>query len=128
MSPVEALRAYALAGLPVGLVLGLCLGLVARSEGGWGGYGSFRRRAARLGHIAAVMVPAIAGLYALLLAGTTASSTFAWAAVLWVGGGIALCAALFVVAWRPRLVLLLPLPALALTAAAVLFARVALCP
>ena len=61
MSVLDLLRTYALLGIPVGLGLGLALGLVANRDDGWGGYGSFRRRAARLGHVAAVMLPLLAG-------------------------------------------------------------------
>jgi hypothetical protein len=42
--------------------------------------------------------------------------------LLWIGGGVALPAALFLAAWRPRLALALPLPALALVAGAACFA------
>lgn len=123
MSPLELLTGYALWGLPLGLVSGLCLGLVARHEDGWGGYASFRRRAARLGHVALVMLPLIAGVYALLLARRPADPVLlAWAARLWVPGAVALCASLFLAAWRPALRCVLPLPATALTAAALLFA------
>jgi len=65
MSVLEMLPAYALLGIPLGLGIGLALGLVANRDDGWGGYGSFRRRSARLGHIAAVMLPLLAGFYAL---------------------------------------------------------------
>jgi hypothetical protein len=121
--PLQALTCYALWGLPLGLLSGLGLGLIARREDGWGGYGSFRRRAARLGHVALVMLPVLAGLYALLLAaGPSASVPLAWAVRLWIPGSLALCAALFLAAWRPALRVLLVVPALALTAGAVLFA------
>ena len=123
MDVVGALRAYAFLGIPVGLATGLALGLVARREGGWGGYASFRRRAARLGHICAVMLPVIAGGFSLLLeSGGFAPAAASWGAVLWIGGGIALALALFAAAWRPRLALLLPLPATAVVAASVAFA------
>jgi hypothetical protein len=123
VTPREALLAFALVGVPAGLVAGLALGLVARRDDGWGGYASFRRRAARLGHVALVMLPALGGLYALLLEGAPeATAWFPPAAVAWMSGGVALVAALFLAAWRPALRALLPLPALALCAAAALFA------
>lgn len=123
MRPLELLTAYAFWGLPLGLVSGLCLGLVAQREGGWGGYASFRRRAARLGHVALVMLPVIAGVYALLLGERPVSTgPLAWAVGLWIPGSFALCATLFLAAWRPALRYALPLPALALSAAAILFA------
>ena len=123
MRPLELLTAYAFWGLPLGLVSGLCLGLVAQRDDGWGGYGSFRRRAARLGHVALVMLPVLAGVYALLLDGRAASpAPLAWATGLWVLGAPALCVVLFLAAWRPALRYVLPVPALALTAASILFA------
>ena len=120
---VLALRAYAFLGLPVGLATGLALGLVARSEGGWGGYASFRRRAARLAHICAVMLPVIAGVFSLLLAaGPFEPAAAGWGARLWIAGGIALALSLFAAAWRPRLTVLLPVPAVAVAAGALAFA------
>ena len=43
------------------VILGLVLGLPANKERGWGGYSGLRRRCARLGHIAGVMLPLIGG-------------------------------------------------------------------
>lgn len=131
MSVQEALRTYALAGVPAGLLLGLLLGLVARREDGWGGYASFPRRAARLGHVAAVMLPALAGLYAVLLgsggdgrsdAACAESVCAAWGAGLWIAGGVLLPASLFVVARRPALAPAVSVPALVVTAGAVCLA------
>lgn len=123
MNPLEALRTYALLGIPAGLGVGLALGLVARHEGGWGGYASFRRRAARLGHVAAVMLPVIGGAYATWLGGRpVAAGPLAWAAGLWIVGGPLLALALFVAAWRPSWRAAMVVPAVALTTASVLFA------
>jgi hypothetical protein len=122
MSPQQALLTYAFLGAPVGLLTGLLLGLVAQHDGGWGGYGSFPRRAARLGHVALVMLPFMAGLYALALGDHGADTLAGWAALLWIGSGVLLPAALFASAWRRRWRFALPLPALALAGAAVLFA------
>lgn len=136
------LRAYALLGIPAGLIAGLSLGLVANRDDGWGGYDSFARRAARLGHVAAVMLPAIAGLYAVLVSplvalpagatpGIAASSeslsdAAAWGAALWIGGGVTLPLLLFAAAWRRRLASFLPVPALAVVAGALFLAAAAL--
>jgi len=119
----EALVGYVFVGIPLGLVFGLVLGLVARREDGWGGYASFARRAARLAHVAAVMLPALAGLYALLLPETPAAAGAAlWGARLWIAGGAALPVALVVAAFRPRLAPLVVPAALSLVAAAGAFA------
>ena len=123
MSALDSLRTFAFLGLPAGLVLGLLLGLVARRQDGWGGYGSFRRRAARLGHVSVVMLPLIAGFYAMTLEGRAFDTdVVAWAARLWIAGATLLSLSLFAAAWRPALLVALPLPALAVTAGAALFA------
>jgi hypothetical protein len=97
----------------------MALALVARRDGGWGGYASFRRRAARLGHIAAVMLPVIAGFYAVAIDRHGADERLAtWGAWLWVAGGVALPIALWIVAWSRRLQTVLVLPASALALAA----------
>lgn len=130
MSVQELLRTYALLGLPAGLAGGLMLSLPAwrggadgtGHPGAWGGYGSFPRRAVRLAHVATVMLPVIAGVWSLLLADRSGPAAF-WGARLWVAGGVALPLALAAAAFRrPLAPFLLPPPALALAAAAVLFA------
>lgn len=119
----DVLAGYAVLGIPSGLLLGLALGLVARRADGWGGYGSFPRRAARLAHVAAVMIPALAGLYALLLpAGALASPAALWGARLWIAGGVTLPLALLVAAARPRWAPSVVPSALSLVAAAGAFA------
>lgn len=122
VSVYEALRAYAAAGIPGGLVFGLALGLVARREAGWGGYGSFARRAIRLSHVAAVMLPALAVVYASLLGPDATDAAARWGARLWIAGGPLLAAALALAAFRPRLAPVVALPAIACTAASVCFA------
>src|SRR5687768_4724201 len=125
MSVYEILRTFALTGIPVGLVLGLALGPVANREGGWGGYGSLRRRAARLGHVAAVMLPLLGGFYGSTFAGARAESDLAQAAAWgWVGGSVCLVLVLFAAAWRPALRYALPVPAMSLVLAAAAFAVV----
>jgi hypothetical protein len=124
IDPLDLLRGFAFVGIPSGLVLGLLLGVVANRPDGWGGYGSFPRRAARLGHVAAVMLPALGGLYAVLLEGAARGGLLAAAAWTWLGGAVLLVTVLFGAARRPAVRYLLPLPALALTAAAVVFALV----
>lgn len=113
------LRWYLFVGLPLGLLTGGALSLVAANPSGWGGYGSESRRAARLGHVATVMLPALGALYELQL--RTAAELPAWtdAAVgLWVAGGISLCLALFLTAFRPSWKAVLVLPATIVIAAA----------
>jgi len=109
--------------LPLGLVFGACLGRVAQRDG-WGGYASFRRRATRLAHVAAVALPALAGLYSVALPAaaleTPAGRAAAW---LWTAGLVALPCALLLAASRPRLAAwVVPPPAALLIAAAGSFA------
>ncbi len=123
MSVLDFLPLYALVGIPAGLLLGLGLGLVARREDGWGGYGSFTRRSARLGHVASIALPLLAGFYALALEAWPGDPLLAsWGAGLWMGGGVALVLVLFLTAWRHRFRFVLPLPALALVSGAALIA------
>ena len=107
---------HALAGIPLGLLAGAGLGLVARRSGGWGGYASFRRRAARLAHVSLVALPLLSGFYglALSLRGETEGLVLAgFAAPIWVASCLLLTLALLAAAWRERLATwLLPLPAL----------------
>jgi hypothetical protein len=129
MTPADVLLTYAVLGVPVGLVSGLGLGLVARHEAGWGGYGSFARRATRLAHVAAVMLPVIAGFYALLLGMQSAPRPVAWLGVrLWIAGGLGLPLVLALAAWRPRWRFVLPVPALAVVGGALAFAVTHLAP
>lgn len=121
MDPATLLVRFAAAGVPLGLAAGLALGLVARREDGWGGYAGIRRRAARLGHVAAVMLPALGGLYGLLLdARPHAASLAAVGAWSWVAGGTALPLALFWASARPRHLPALVPPALVVFTASVL--------
>ena len=123
VSVLEQLTAFALLGLPAGLLGGMLLGLVAAKREALGGYGSLRRRALRLGHVATIMLPLIAGFYS--LAGATwgvNEQVLRWAGPLWIGGACSLVLVLFTTALKPRARYLLPVPASALCAAAVLFA------
>ncbi|MEM1108569.1 MAG: hypothetical protein AAGH99_07760 [Planctomycetota bacterium] len=48
---IAGLLAFAWLWFGLGIVSGAVLGLVFHRDDGWGGYGSWRRRLARLGHI-----------------------------------------------------------------------------
>lgn len=117
------MRGFALVGIPAGIALGALLGLPARRDDGWGGYGAFPRRAARLGHVAAVMLPLLAGFYALALDAWSHDLDLALlGARLWTAGSAVLVVTLFAAAFRRRLADLLPLPALTVLAGAVVLA------
>lgn len=126
MSVSDLLLGHAILGLPLGLLSGLVLGPVARRKDGWGGYGALARRAARLGHVAAVALPLVSGFYGLLVrTHPGAQGLPAWVAWLWVGSAALLATALWVGAARVRLLpwLVTP-PALGLLAGGVAFAGV----
>ena len=106
------LRGFALVGIPIGISLGAALGLIARKEEGWGGYSSFPRRAARLGHVAAVALPLLAGFYALALTAWPHDAALAQTGSgLWIVGSAALVLTLFAGAWKRGIANWLPLPA-----------------
>lgn len=136
VSVQDLLRTYAFAGIPCGLLAGMALGLLARPRGGvagrtsaavWEDYASFGRRSLRLAHVAAVMLPALAGLFALLLVGPRSESAAAvWGARLWVAGGTSLPLALVLAAFRPRRAAFVVGPALLLVAASCAFAAAGL--
>jgi hypothetical protein len=121
MNALDALRVHALAGIPLGLLAGLVLGVVTQRRDGWGGYASNGGWAARLSHVSLVVLPMLSGFYALGLPGSRLD-LLAWGAWLWIPGSLALSVALAVVAARPSARALLPLPALAVAAASVVFA------
>lgn len=124
MSVPDLLILHALVGIPLGLAAGALLGPVARRTDGWGGYGSFRRRALRLGHVSLVMLPLLSGFYGLCADNLGTVPRLAQVgAPLWVAASLALSAALGLAAWRERLASrLLPLPAAATIAGAILLA------
>ncbi len=72
------------------------------------------------------MLPALGGLYAVWLAPVADRAGLALAARAWVGGAVALPAALFVVAWRPAWKAVVAAPAVVTTLAAAAFAVVGL--
>ena len=115
-------------GIPVGLGLGLVLGIPAGRPDPEGlAYSSFPRRSARLGHVAAVMLPLLGGFYGLAIPVLNASVACPlWAARTWQLGSTALVLVLFGAAWKAQVRWLLPIPALALTASTIAFAATAL--
>ena len=123
MSVLDVLHLFALVGIPTGMLAGLVLGLPANRAEGLGGYAGLRRRAARLGHVAAVMLPLIGGFYALSFTvrhpGVDAPLL---ASLLFMGGAALLVLTLFLAAWRPLVRYVLPVPATAVLLGAGLFA------
>jgi len=98
---------------------GAALGLGFQREGFWGGYGSFRRRLARLGHIALAALGMMNVLYGMSPApprNTWQSAVASWC---FVAGGAAMPLVCFLAAWRKGYARLFFIPVALLMAAVV---------
>lgn len=93
-------------------VSGAAIGLGFARDEFWGGYNSWRRRLARLGHIAMAALGMMNVVYA------AAPSRSLWAGTLLLAGGIAMPAVCFLSAWRKPLRNLFAIPVSLLVAAA----------
>jgi len=106
-------------GMIWGALLGMTYGLWAESREWAGGYGSFRRQALRLAHIAAFALGIINVLYGITGAGLAALP--GWAAtsggLAMILGGLLMPAVCLAAAWRRSLRYLLPIPAVCVAAA-----------
>ncbi len=98
----------------VGALLGMVFGMRAESREWAGGYGSFRRQALRLAHIAAFAM----GIINIILYGSVTAGLNAlppWASltgsVAMISGGALMPAVCLAVSWRQPLKYLFPLPA-----------------
>jgi len=99
-----------------GFVSGAAVGLRFHDEGFWGGYGSFRRRLVRLGHVACVALGMLNLLFALSpwpQPGTPAAGFAAWALL---AGGVGMPLVCFLTGWRRAFRHLFALPVVALVA------------
>jgi hypothetical protein len=101
-----------------GFLTGAGLGLGFHRPEFLGGYGSFRRRLFRLGHIACVALGALNVLYALSAPPGAAGDLGALASLGWVAGGVCMPVGCFLTGWRQRLRLCLAVPVVALVIAA----------
>ena len=103
-------------GMLAGVLSGAILGLFFHREDWMGGYGSYRRRLARLGHIAFFGL----GFLNLIFAATAAQlplngrllSTASWTLIL---GAVTMPLCCFLSAWRKPLRHLFPIPVLSIT-------------
>jgi hypothetical protein len=105
-----------LAGFGVGAVVGLAF---ARDDL-LGGYGSWRRRLVRLGHVALVALGILNLVYSVAPGPTQHQAAGWWAGVLLVTGGFTMPAVCFLSAWQKPLRHLFAVPVACLMAAAVL--------
>jgi hypothetical protein len=110
--------------IAAGFAAGAAVGLGFHREDFLGGYGSFRRRLLRLGHLAMVALGLFNVLFGLTVPQVAYSNgNLAQAASLcWLAGGIAMPAVCFLTAWRSELKQAFAAPVCLLIAAAVLTA------
>ena len=98
----------------LGFLSGAALGLRFHQERMAGGYGSFRRRLLRLGHIALIAL----GMLNLMLSLGPAASRTEWSSPLLIAGSVAMPVVCFLTAWRPPFRHLFALPVVLLSGAA----------
>lgn len=102
-------------GMLGGVVSGALLGLFFQREDWLGGYGSFRRRLARLGHIAFFGLGFLNIVFALTTETVPESTwlrTASWSLVV---GAVAMPICCFLTAWRKGFARLFPLPVVAVS-------------
>jgi len=101
----------------IGIAYGAVLGLGFASEGWLGGYGSWRRRLLRLGHIACFGMAGLNLAFAFSL-GPQSGPGLVWASWLWVVAGVGMPLVCVLSAWRLGLRHGFALPVLSALAAA----------
>ena len=98
-----------------GALSGAAIGLFFHVEGWMGGYGSFRRRMVRLGHIAMFGLGILNVLLALSLSARPIPEAYIpFASAGFLAGAIAMPACCFLTAWRPSFRHLFPIPVVAI--------------
>lgn len=109
-------------GMIGGAVLGMTIGLRAESRDWAGGYGSFRRQALRLAHIAAFALGIINVLYGTWTEGLRQLPIWAGrtGCVAMMAGGLLMPCVCLAAAWHRRLKYLFPIPATCVLAALVI--------
>lgn len=105
-----------------GFVSGAAVGLGFHRDDFLGGYGSFRRRLLRLGHVALIALGMFNVLFSLLPQSTHGAPHMAAASLAWLAGGIAMPLVCFLAAWRPTFRHAFALPVFFLAVAVVLTA------
>jgi hypothetical protein len=98
---------------------GASLGLSFHHDDFLGGYGSFRRRVLRLGHIALAALGMLNILYSLSPWPVSGDWHAAAASLCFVAGGVAMPAVCFLTAWKPLFRHLFALPVTVLTLAVI---------
>ena len=102
-------------GMAGGVLSGAAIGVFFHDEGWMGGYGSFRRRLVRLGHISFFGLGFVNVLYALSVAAAPIPASLARAAgPAFVAGLVSMPLCCFLTAWRKPMRILFPVPVLSL--------------
>jgi hypothetical protein len=99
-------------------VSGAGIGLMFHDESFWGGYGSFRRRIARLGHISLAALGMLNLLFAVTVAQRSAQAQVA--SILLIVGAVTMAGTCFLTGWRTFFRHLFFIPVLSLVSAVVL--------
>jgi hypothetical protein len=100
-------------GMLGGVVSGALIGVFFEREDWMGGYASFRRRLARLGHIAFFGLGFVNVLFGLTTAGLPGGPWLATASWALVVGAVAMPLCCFLSAWKRGFARLIPIPVLA---------------
>jgi len=102
-------------GMAGGVISGALIGLFFQREDWMGGYASFRRRLARLGHIAFFGLGFLNILFALTTQGLAESTWLAIASWSLAVGAVAMPVCCFLSAWRKGFARLFPIPVTAVS-------------
>jgi hypothetical protein len=115
MEPIQFNLFVGWACMTAGAAAGAAIGVFFHDEGWMGGYGSFRRRLVRLGHIAFFGLGMINVLFALSLTAFPAPQPYTYfASGALAIGALSMPACCLLAAWRPGLRYLFPLPVLSI--------------
>jgi len=119
---MEILNFYAAwIGILLGFIAGAVLGLFFHNENWMGGYSSWRRRMARLGHISFFGIALINLLYSLSLTVFNVQITTPYPSYLFIAGAITMPLVCFLSAYNKKFRHVFPVPVICLVAGTLVF-------
>ena len=119
---MEILNFYAAwIGILLGFITGAILGLFFHDENWMGGYSSWRRRMARLGHISFFGIALINLIYSLSLTVFNVQITTPYPSYLFIAGAITMPLVCFLAAYNKKFRHLFPVPVLCLVTGTLVF-------